>query len=61
MSIQDLLRGITSFIILHLLGHEGAGIDWIDLDQGRDQWKALLNTVMNRRAPQNCRISFVPP
>jgi hypothetical protein len=21
--------------------------DWIDLAQGRDQWKALVNTVMN--------------
>jgi hypothetical protein len=25
------------------------GMDWIDLTQGRDQWKAFLNTVMNLR------------
>jgi hypothetical protein len=25
------------------------GMDWIDLAQGRDQWRALLNTVMNLR------------
>jgi hypothetical protein len=23
------------------------GIDWIDLDQNRDQWRALVKTVMN--------------
>jgi hypothetical protein len=23
------------------------GLDWIDLAQDRDQWKALVNTVMN--------------
>jgi hypothetical protein len=22
------------------------GMDWIDLDQNRDQWRALVNTVM---------------
>jgi hypothetical protein len=27
------------------------GMDWIDLDQDRDQWKALVNTVMDFRAP----------
>jgi hypothetical protein len=25
------------------------GMDWIDLTQDRDQWKALVNTVMNLR------------
>jgi hypothetical protein len=24
-------------------------VDWIDLAQDRDQWKALVNTVMNLR------------
>jgi hypothetical protein len=23
------------------------GMDWIELAQGRDQWRALVNTVMN--------------
>jgi hypothetical protein len=27
------------------------GIDWIDLTQNRDQWSALVNTVMNLRVP----------
>jgi hypothetical protein len=27
------------------------GMDWIDLAQDRDQWRALDNTVMNLRVP----------
>jgi hypothetical protein len=27
------------------------GVDWIDLAQDRDQWRALVNTVMNLRVP----------
>jgi hypothetical protein len=27
------------------------GIDWIDLAQDRDQWRALVNTVMNLLVP----------
>jgi hypothetical protein len=29
------------------------GMDWIDLAQDRDQWRALVNTVMNLRLPYN--------
>ena len=28
-------------------------MDWIDLAQGRDRWRALVNVVMNLRAPLN--------
>jgi hypothetical protein len=27
------------------------GMDWIDLAQDKNQWRALVNTVMNLRAP----------
>jgi hypothetical protein len=36
-------------IVLREIGW--SGMDWIDLTQDRDQWKALANTVINRRVP----------
>jgi hypothetical protein len=34
---------------LRAIGWEG--VDWIELAQDRDQWRALVNTVMNLRVP----------
>jgi hypothetical protein len=29
------------------------GMDWISLVQDRDRWRALVNSAMNLRVPQN--------
>jgi hypothetical protein len=28
-------------------------MDWIDLAQARDQWRALVNTILNLQVPSN--------
>jgi hypothetical protein len=34
------------------------GMDWIDLAQDRDQWRALVNAVMSLLVPENARKFF---
>jgi hypothetical protein len=34
---------------LQVVGWEG--VDWIDMAQDRDRWRALVNAVMNLRVP----------
>ena len=36
---------------LREMGH--GGMDWIELAQDSDRWRALVDTVMNIRVPQN--------
>jgi hypothetical protein len=38
-------------IKMDLLEVEYGGMDWIDLDQDRDRWQALVNAVMNLWVP----------
>jgi hypothetical protein len=38
-------------IQMDVLGIGWGGVDWIDLAQDRDKWRALLNAVMNFRVP----------
>jgi hypothetical protein len=42
----------SGWIILKRILEIGCGgMDWIDLAQNRDQWTALVSTVMNLRVP----------
>jgi hypothetical protein len=36
---------------MDLRGIEFYGMDWVDLAQDRDQWRAFVNTVMKLRVP----------
>jgi hypothetical protein len=38
-------------ILKQILEIRWDGMDWIDLAQDRDQWRTLVNTVMNLRVP----------
>jgi hypothetical protein len=36
---------------MHFREIEWGSMDWIDMAQDRDQWKALVNTEMNLQVP----------
>jgi hypothetical protein len=38
-------------IKMDLLEIGWGGVDWIDLAEDRDKWRALVNAVMNLRVP----------
>jgi hypothetical protein len=38
-------------IRMYLREVEQEGVDWIHLSQDRDQWRAVVNMVMNLRVP----------
>jgi hypothetical protein len=44
-------RRLVDNIKVDLREIELDGVDWIDLAQDRDQWRALVNTVMNLQVP----------
>jgi hypothetical protein len=44
-------QDLGGWIILKWILDRKGGVNWIELAQDRDQWRALLNTVMNLRLP----------
>jgi hypothetical protein len=44
-------RRLVDNIKMDLRDIECDGVDWIDMAQDRDQWRALVNTVLNLRVP----------
>jgi hypothetical protein len=50
--LEDL--GVDGRIILRWIFRKwGGDMDWIDLDQDRDRWRALVNAVMKFHVPYN--------
>jgi hypothetical protein len=44
-------RRLTDNIKMDLREIGWDGVDWIDMAQDRNKWRALVNTVLNLRVP----------
>jgi hypothetical protein len=45
--VARLRRRLMDNIKINIREIEWGGMDWIDLTQNRDNWRALMNTVIN--------------
>jgi hypothetical protein len=45
-------------MVCRALQEEKDGVNWIQLAQNREQWRALVNTVTNLQVPQYTRNLF---
>jgi hypothetical protein len=47
-------QDVGGWIILKWISREIGwdGVGWIDMAQDRDQWRVLVNTILNFRVPQ---------
>jgi hypothetical protein len=43
--------GVDGRIILKWIFKKWGGMDWIDMAQDKDRWRALVSAVMNLRVP----------
>jgi hypothetical protein len=56
LSSGYVIGGLSSSSQFHRVSKLGwSGVDWIGLAQDRDRWRALVNSVLNLRVPQNAR------
>jgi hypothetical protein len=47
--------GVDMKIILKLIKKWDGGMNWIDLAEDRNRWRALVNAAMNLRVPENAK------
>jgi hypothetical protein len=46
-----MIQSVSIHIKDTVIYHGWDGVDWIDLAQDRDRWRAYVNAVMNLRVP----------
>jgi hypothetical protein len=56
-SLERPRRRWVDNIKMDLRAIERDGVHWIYMAQDRDQWRALVNTVLNLRVPRDARSS----